>query len=120
MSWGSLGTNPNQKLSEYVLAYIALAVGQQGNQVLPTAQGPSANMGGNICNGFQDGNMDPTYVLHRGGHRRDRQRTLRDRRERKAGGRSHACVPEGRLRQREDGSRAALLPFGVRVRRCPP
>ncbi len=62
MSWGSLGTNPNQKLSEYVLAYIALAVGQQGSQVLPTAKGPSANMGGNICNGFQDGNMDPTYV----------------------------------------------------------
>jgi hypothetical protein len=62
MSWGKLGSNPNQKLSEYVLSYMALAVGQNGNQVLSTVQGPSANGGGNICNGSQDPNGDPTYT----------------------------------------------------------
>jgi hypothetical protein len=61
MSWGNLGNNPNQKLSEYVVSYMALAVGQNGGQVLQTVQGPSANQGGNICNGTSDG-QDPTYV----------------------------------------------------------
>jgi hypothetical protein len=62
MSWGNLGNNPNKELSEYVVAYMALAVGQNGNQVLQTVKGPSANMGGNICNGSQDSNGDPTYM----------------------------------------------------------
>jgi hypothetical protein len=62
MSWGNLGNNPNQKLSEYVLSYMALAVGQNGGQVLKTVQGPSANMGGNICNSTADGQGDPTYT----------------------------------------------------------
>jgi MYXO-CTERM domain-containing protein len=61
MSWGNLGNNPNETLSEYVVAYMGLAVGQNGGQVLKTVQGPSANMGGNICNGTSDG-QDPTYM----------------------------------------------------------
>jgi hypothetical protein len=61
MNWGNLGNNPNETLSEYVVAYMGLAVGQNGGQVLKTVQGPSANMGGNICNGTSDG-QDPTYM----------------------------------------------------------
>jgi hypothetical protein len=61
MTWGNLGSNPNQKLSEYVIAYMALVVGQNGGEVLKTVQGPSANGGGNICNGTSDG-QDPTYM----------------------------------------------------------
>jgi MYXO-CTERM domain-containing protein len=69
-NWADLGSNPNEKLSEYVLAYTALAVGRNGNQVLKTVQGPGADSAGNICNGF-DGNAaagnstgDPSYMCN--------------------------------------------------------
>lgn len=63
ISWGNVGSNPSQKLSEYVIAYMALAVGKDGGQVLKTVQGPSANGGGKICDGTPDGTQgDPTYM----------------------------------------------------------
>jgi hypothetical protein len=62
ISWGNVGPNPSQKLSEYVIAYMALVVGKAGGQVLKTVQGPSANGGGNICDGTSDGQGDPTYM----------------------------------------------------------
>ena len=62
ISLGDVGSNPSQKLSEYVIAYMGLAVGKDGGQVLKTVQGPSAHGGGNICNGTSDGQGDPTYM----------------------------------------------------------
>jgi hypothetical protein len=58
VKWDNLGVpNPSVKRSEYVVAYMSLAVGQS---VLKTLQGPGANGGGNICNNTPDGTPSDT------------------------------------------------------------
>ncbi len=53
MKWDSLGVNnPDVKRSEYVAAYMSLALGKSA---LPLLQGPGANGGGKICNNTPDG-----------------------------------------------------------------
>jgi MYXO-CTERM domain-containing protein len=53
VKWDNLGVpNPDVKRSEYVAAYMSLAL---GSPALPLLQGPGANGGGKICNGTPDG-----------------------------------------------------------------
>jgi MYXO-CTERM domain-containing protein len=60
VTWDNLGVpNPDVKRSEYVVAYMSLAAGKS---LLTLVQGPGASGGGNICNGTQDAQKDPTYV----------------------------------------------------------
>ncbi len=53
VKWDSLGVkNPDVKRSEYVAAYMSLALGKSALTLL---QGPGTNGGGNICNNTPDG-----------------------------------------------------------------
>ncbi|HVZ73071.1 MAG TPA: hypothetical protein VHJ20_11900 [Polyangia bacterium] len=53
VKWDNLGVpNPDVKRSEYVAAYMSLAMGKPA---LPLLQGPGTNGGGKICNDTPDG-----------------------------------------------------------------
>lgn len=55
--WDNLGVpNPDEKRSEYVLAYMSLAAGRN---LLPMAQNAT------ICDNTQDGSGDPTYTCQK-------------------------------------------------------
>ncbi len=59
VKWDSLGVpNPDQKRTEYVIAYMSLAAGKS---VLSTLEGPGTNGGGGICVNKTDPQGDAPY-----------------------------------------------------------
>ncbi len=63
VKWDNLGVrNPDVKRSEYVAAYMSLALGKSA---LPFLQGPGENGGGKICNNTPDGTpSDQPYTCN--------------------------------------------------------